>query len=108
MLIEVSLLGTPGGSGNDNTKKGSFLGREPCTVSGPQTQGSVVPLPVHRGRASKWLRGRRGLRGDSPGVGWKEVIVGQEKDLEVPTHSDGSLRTRAEKGKGCVEAQGRD
>lgn len=41
------------------------------------TDSSVVPLLVHRGRAGKWVRGWRGLRGDSPGVGRKEMAVGK-------------------------------
>lgn len=72
-----------------------------------------MPLLGHRGLASKRVRGRRGLRGDSSGVGWKDMTVGQE-DFEalyspIPTYSDDSLGTRAEeKGKTCVEAQGRN
>lgn len=82
------------------TSKGQLPGKGALHNLCPQTQGSVVPLLVHRGRASKWVRGRRGLRGDSPGVRWKEVIAGQDSEAlnsPIPTHSYESLGTRAEK-----------
>lgn len=77
------------------------------------TDSSVVPLLVHRGRASKWVRGWRGLKGDSPGVGRKELAVGKHNThlhphtQQAPQVTLGGTRVEG-KGKGCVQAQGRD
>lgn len=56
------------------------------------TDSSVVPLLVHRGRASKWVRGWRGLRGDSPRIGWKEVAAGKHSTHLHP-HTQQATRT---------------
>lgn len=48
------------------------------------TDSSVVPLLVHRGRASKWVRGWRGLRGDSSEVGRRWLL---ETTILTYTHT---------------------